>query len=136
MNAAGMAVGEGISAEDNMRLRGRTLFDQERDTLHEFSEMKQTSARKLSDAVLHASDQQMSALLIMLHFQSKKEIPLTEEAFTKLSLRATHAMLDFSLQKLQDLLAGSRLARVNFLRPFCSAIPWLVAKVLWPKKKQ
>lgn len=124
----------GHSGEDSMRLRGRALFRQEQQALREFAEMTGgTSARKLRDAVLHATDQQLSALLIMLHFQSKKEIPLTEAAFVKMSVKATHAMSDFSFQKLETLLAGSRLARVNFLRPFCSAIPWLVSNVLLPQ---
>lgn len=130
-----MAGKEGRTAQDSMKLRGRRLFRQERDMIREISQMKGSTTRKVGDFIMHVNDQQQSALLVAIYFVSQKEIKITPDTVPKLTLRAKEAMHDFSFQSLEDLLEGPRRARVNFLKPFYTAMPWLVSKLVKPREE-
>lgn len=117
----------GRTADESMRLRLRRLLGHEQEWLRELSHMVATSKSAIANEIRDASEEQQSMLLILIFFQSQKQVPITRTAVSKLTLRAQEQMRAFSFEQLQKLLEGNRRGRVNFLKAFFSAVPWLIA---------
>jgi hypothetical protein len=118
-----------------LKNNGREFFLKEKTFIFEISK---ASSFRMKELLMTANESQITTLIFLLFFISKKEIPITERAVEKLKKSKMFRKLQNlfpNTEYLKLCLSTNRETQINLIKPFLNVLPMFVtALIVLPKK--
>jgi hypothetical protein len=118
-----------------LKNNGRESFLKEKTFIFEISK---ASSFRMKELLMTANESQITTLIFLLFFISKKEIPITERAVEKLKKSKMFRKLQNlfpNTEYLKLCLSTNRETQIKLIKPFLNVLPMFVtALIVLPKK--
>ena len=118
-----------------LKNNGRESFLKEKTFIFEISK---ASSFRMKELLMTANESQITTLIFLLFFISKKEIPITKRAVEKLKKSKMYRKLQNlfpNTEYLKLCLSTNRETQIKLIKPFLNVLPMFVtALIVFPKK--